>query len=120
MLGTYTQKDSHGIYVAQFDTETGKFGVPLLAAETTDPSFLAIHPSGKFLYSVGETAQFEGRESGFVRAFRVDRASGQLSPLNSQISSGTGPCHLGRRCGGQDGLGRQLRRWQCQFDRDPG
>jgi 6-phosphogluconolactonase len=93
-IGTYTQGDSRGIYAASFDSDSGKFGDAQLVAETTNPSFLAIHPSGDYLYAVGETGQFEGRETGFVRAFRIDRSSGKLSALNAQVSSGTGPCHL--------------------------
>jgi 6-phosphogluconolactonase len=93
-VGTYTQRDSQGIYVAKFETETGGFGAPQLVAETANPSFLAIHPSGQFLYAVGETDRYEDQETGFVQAFRIDRQTGQLTPLNSQRSGGTGPCHL--------------------------
>jgi 6-phosphogluconolactonase len=93
-IGTYTQGESRGIYVAKFDTETGRFSEPQLAAESDNPSFVAIHPSGQYLYAVGETDRFENQETGFVRGFRVDRDSGRLTPLNAQQSGGRGPCHL--------------------------
>ncbi|MCI0681156.1 MAG: lactonase family protein, partial [Gemmataceae bacterium] len=62
--------------------------------ETTSPSFLAIHPTGKFLYAVGETASFQKQKSGAVSAFALDRKSGELKLLNQQPSMGAAPCHI--------------------------
>lgn len=93
-FGTYTGKDSKGIYVATFDAETGKLGEPQLAAETVNPSFVAIHPSRKFLYAVGEIADFQGKKTGGVSAFAIDATTGKLTLLNQQSSEGTGPCHV--------------------------
>jgi 6-phosphogluconolactonase len=94
-FGTYTGKDSRGIYVSTFDSATGKLGAPDLAAEATSPSFLAIHPSRKFLYAVGEIANFEGQKNtGGVSAFAIDPATGKLTLLNQQSSQGAGPCHI--------------------------
>lgn len=92
-FGTYTGKESQGIYQATLDTSTGKLGEPTLASEAVNPSFLAIHPTGKFLYAVGEIADFEGKKTGGVTAFAID-SSGKLMKLNQQSSEGTGPCHI--------------------------
>lgn len=93
-VGTYTNAKSKGIYRAELDLDTGKLTNVQLAAETTSPSFLAIHPSGKFLYAVGETANFRKKNSGAVAAFSLDRKTGDLKLLNQQPSVGSGPCHL--------------------------
>jgi 6-phosphogluconolactonase len=93
-IGTYTGGASRGIYVARFDASTGKIGTPRLAAEATNPSFLAIHPTGKYLYAVGENAEFAGEKSGAVVAYRIDQESADLHLLNQAKSSGQGPCHL--------------------------
>lgn len=93
-FGTYTGKDSKGIYVATFDADTGKLGEPQLAGEMVNPSFVAIHPSKKFLYAVGEISDFEGKKTGGVSAFAIDAASGKLTLLNQQSSEGAGPCHV--------------------------
>ena len=53
-FGTYTGGKSKGIYVSRFDATTGKLTEPELAAETKNPSFLALHPTEKYLYAVGE------------------------------------------------------------------
>ena len=93
--GTYTAKtSSQGIYAYRFDAETGKLDSIGVAAETTAPSFLAVHPSGKFLYAVNEVSEFEGEKSGAVSAFSIDRETGKLALLNQVSSRGAGPCHI--------------------------
>ncbi|HZT81565.1 MAG TPA: lactonase family protein [Gemmataceae bacterium] len=91
-VGTYTGKDSKGIYRLEFDPATGKLSGAELAAETPSPSFLAVHPSNRFLYAVGETGG--GKSSGSVSAFALDPKTGALKFLNRQPSGGAGPCHL--------------------------
>ena len=93
-FGTYTGKKSKGIYVSRFDTKAGALGTPELAAEASSPSFLAVHPKGRFLYSVNEVSKISDKPAGGVSAFAIDAASGKLTPLNQQSSGGPGPCHL--------------------------
>ncbi|HUT88209.1 MAG TPA: lactonase family protein [Thermoguttaceae bacterium] len=93
-VGTYTGGDSRGIYRCRLDLGTGTLRSLELAAETLNPSFLALHPSGRFLYAVGEIGNFGGGKTGAVSAFRIEPKSGKLTPLNQQPSRGTGPCHL--------------------------
>jgi 6-phosphogluconolactonase len=94
-VGTYTTKQSSkGIYAYWFDTGTGKLKAAGLAAESTDPSFVAVHPSGKYLYAANEVDEFEGQKSGAVSAFAIDRRSGALKLLNQIASRGSGPCHV--------------------------
>jgi 6-phosphogluconolactonase len=91
-FGTYTDKaGSKGIYKSKLDTATGKLSEPELAAEAASPSFLAIHPSGKYLYAVGETG---GTDGGAVLAFSIDPKTGALSKLNDGTTGGSGPCHI--------------------------
>jgi len=92
-LGTYTQGKSKGIYVSRLDPVKGTLGVPVLAAESVNPSFLAVHPSGKYLFAVNEVASFEGAPAGAATAFAID-ASGGLRPLNQSSTRGTGPCYV--------------------------
>jgi 6-phosphogluconolactonase len=92
-IGTYTGKKSRGIYTARFNPDSGRLTAPELAAPATNPTFLALHPSGHFLYAAGEVNTFEGKRAGGVHAFRIE-PGGKLNPLNSQGSGGTGPCHL--------------------------
>lgn len=94
-IGTYTRGESQGIYRFDLDLATGKPTEPQLAAEAVNPSFLAIHPSRKSLYAVGEVGNFEGQENaGGVTAYQIDQKTGDLTKLNSQVSGGRGPCHV--------------------------
>ena len=90
-FGTYTRggSPSKGIYRSTLDLETGRLSPPVLAAETTNPSFLAIHPNRKFLYAVGEAGK-----GGGVKAYAIDSETGTLNLLNQQSSGGAGPCHV--------------------------
>jgi 6-phosphogluconolactonase len=95
-VGTYTggKAGSEGIYLLEFDPSTGSIESKGLAGKIVSPSFLAIHPTRKFLYSVNEVGDFAGKPSGAVTAFAIDEASGMLRQLNQQSSVGSGPCHL--------------------------
>jgi 6-phosphogluconolactonase len=93
-VGTYTDTTSKGIYRFTLDPKTGATTSPVLAAETKNPSFLALHPNGRFLYAVGEMDSFNGKKGGAVSAFAIDPKTGDLKLLNRQPSEGTGPCHL--------------------------
>lgn len=93
-FGTYTGAKSKGIYVSRFDPANGRLSVPELAAEKTNPSFLAVHPGAHYLYAVGETDDGQGKGHGVVSAFAIEAETGKLALLNQQSSGGGGPCHL--------------------------
>lgn len=92
-VGTYTGEQSKGIYSARLDLASGMLTDVQVAAEIKNPSFLAIHPSGKYVYAVGELPEFSGKPSGAVSALAIE-ADGKLKLLNQQASEGTGPCHI--------------------------
>jgi 6-phosphogluconolactonase len=93
-IGTYTDGTSKGIYRTALDLATGTATTPVLAGEAKNPSFLALHPSGRFLYAVSEVDDLGGAKSGGVLAFAVDAKTGDLKLLNQQPSQGAAPCHL--------------------------
>jgi 6-phosphogluconolactonase len=93
-FGTYTGAKSKGVYVSRLDPASGTLTPPQLAAETSSPSFLAVHPGGAFLYALNEVNAFGGKPTGSVSAFAIDRKSGLLKELNQQSSVGPGPAHL--------------------------
>src|SRR4029077_2198352 len=95
-VGTYTEEgsESKGIYAYRFDVDTAQL-VPIgLAAETINPSFLAVHPNHRFLYAVNEVGNYKGQKSGAVSAFAIDHATGKLTLLNQVASKGADPCYI--------------------------
>ena len=94
-IGTYTEgTNSKGIYAFRYDAASGQVTMIGLAAETTNPSFVAVHPNGRFLYAVNELKNYKGPNSGGVSAFAVDRATGKLTFLNELPSRGADPCYI--------------------------
>ena len=89
-VGTYTPKDgaSRGIYAVPFDPVTGALGRPGLAAEASNPTFLALPPDGRVLYSIAESS------GGVVTAYAIEPGTGRLTLLNQQPSGGAGLTHL--------------------------
>src|SRR5262249_16245553 len=63
-VGTYTDGKSKGIYLFELNTDSGELTPKGVAAEITNPSFLAIHPTQRFLYAVGELNDFKGKKGG--------------------------------------------------------
>lgn len=86
-LGTYTDGESQGIYTCEFDLKDSSLTPVKLVAETVNPTFLAFHPSGKFLYAVNES-------EATISAFALNAQGDKLTFLNSQPSQGGAPCHL--------------------------
>ena len=87
-IGTYTSSNgSRGIYQARLDTDSGFLSKPELAAEAVGPSFLALHPNGKFLYAVHEPTEGE------VSAYEIG-SDRKLKRLNTETGRGGAPCHL--------------------------
>jgi 6-phosphogluconolactonase len=94
-IGTYTNKtESKGIYAFRYDAAKGQLTPIGLAAETADPSWVAISANGKFLYAVNELSTFDGKPSGAITAFSLDRQSGKLTQLNQVPSGGADPCYI--------------------------
>jgi 6-phosphogluconolactonase len=87
-IGTYTRPHkSEGIYAFRMDA-SGKLTPLGLAAKAGDPSFVAIHPSHKYLYAIGEA------KGGTVSAYSIDAKTGKLTLLNTVPSKGAGPCYV--------------------------
>lgn len=87
--GTYTRQNSKGIYRFGLDTETGTLDMLQVADEIGNPTYLTISADNHYLYSV---VQDGGR--GGINAYELDRITGTLQHINSQLTEGAPPCHL--------------------------
>ena len=90
-VGTYSERGSKGIYAGQFDLQTGAMEITGHAGGMQNPSFLTLDASGKFLYAVSETREFEGVFGGGLHAFGIDNG---LHPINATPTHGTDPCYV--------------------------
>ena len=84
--GTYThQGNSKGIYAVSL-SRNGKLSQVRLAAQTENPSFLALSPDKKFLLAVNEN------NPGTVESYAVLHDT--LQRLSRQQSGGNAPCYV--------------------------
>lgn len=82
-FGTYTKRESQGIYQATFNSETGQLSNLKLVAKEANPTYLAFDKAGH-LYSVGAENGLGG-----IAAFNTD-----FSPLNHVVSEGAPLCYV--------------------------
>lgn len=93
-VGTQTGPASKGIYAYAWDATSGSLHELGLAAESDNPTFLALSPDNKRLYAANEINEYQGAKSGAISGFTVDRAAAKLIPLNTVPSTASGPCHV--------------------------
>ncbi|HVP00670.1 MAG TPA: lactonase family protein [Bryobacteraceae bacterium] len=84
----YIGTSGKGIYLAEFDSKSGKLSTPEMVSDTAAPSYLTVHPDGKHLYAVNEV------KDGSVTGFTMDHGSGKLSPVNTMSVQSAGPCYI--------------------------
>ena len=93
-IGSYSTSDKESVHLFQLNLKDGSINKISAVSGLVNPSFLKIHPNGKFLYAVNEVGDFQGKKSGGVTAFALDVKNGKIAKLNQQPSGDTGPCHL--------------------------
>ena len=80
-----TGNRAEGIYVTDLDTNTGKLTTPRLVAKTPSPSWLVYDKARGILYATNEYGGFAdpktGKNGGSISAYRVDKATGDLTPM---------------------------------------
>jgi 6-phosphogluconolactonase len=95
-LGSYTKADQPGIYGLIFDSASGQLTPDWSFAGIVNPSFIAPHPNGRWLFAVSEMSQQREGRSGEVWALHLpgQGTEGQPRKINQQPSNGDWPCHL--------------------------
>jgi 6-phosphogluconolactonase len=90
IIGTYTNScESKGIYVYDFDSNTGNFNFKNATENIVNPSYLTVSKDNNYVYSVNEN----GAES-TVSSFGYKPSSGKLNLINQQSSKGADPCYI--------------------------
>jgi 6-phosphogluconolactonase (cycloisomerase 2 family) len=101
-VGTYSApKDpagavgfGQGIHLFEMNPATGTLAPRGLFRSEANPAWLAFDPARTHLYSANGISSFQGSNSGSVSAHSIDRATGDLTLLNTVSSEGAGPAHL--------------------------
>jgi 6-phosphogluconolactonase len=89
-IGTYTDGTSKGIYLSEFDNQTGKITTPKLLTTLINPSYQCITSDNNFLWTVSEDWGGPGK----VINFSINPQNGELSQTASFLSKGNAPCYV--------------------------
>ncbi|BFM44415.1 lactonase family protein [Flavobacterium sp. CFS9] len=90
LVGTYTNTcQSNGIYVYDFNADSGDFKLKSSSESVVSPSYLSVSADNKFVYAVNENGTHST-----VSAFGYDAGTGKLTFLNKNDALGADPCHL--------------------------
>src|SRR5262245_6482442 len=90
-VGSYTP-NGLGIYLFRVDADGALTQIKVVT--TPNPSWLSSNPAKTHLYAASESAHFNDTTTGAVSAFSINRATGDLTFLNTVSSQGSGPAHL--------------------------
>ena len=95
-VGGYAAVGQPGIGAFWFDGAAGGLVPAGSHSGIRNPSYLLLHPNGRWLYAVSETGAASGDEPGSVWALMVSEIGGEVSftALNRQSTAGDWPCHL--------------------------
>lgn len=93
-VGTYAKPGADSLFLFRLTPATG--ALTRLRAEKAGerPSFLALAPNRRHLYTANEVGEYQGAPGGYVSAFAIDPRTGGLTALNRQPSGGPDPCYL--------------------------
>jgi len=86
------QSQPDGIAVFAVTPSTGAL-THVETVPSDNPSFLAIHPTQRYLYASNEIADYAGKEAGSLEAYAIDERTGKLTLLNRQ-AVGSMPSYL--------------------------
>jgi 6-phosphogluconolactonase len=94
LVGTQTAGTSKGIYAYAFDAANGELKQIGLATEADNPTFLALAPDGRTVFVANEVNLYEGKKSGAVSSYTLDRTNVRLNKINEMATGGGGTCHV--------------------------
>lgn len=98
-VGTYTetlpylQGRGPGILRLQFSAGTGRLEVQQTLPDVRNPTYLAVHPSGRYLYAANQVDHVGDAAYGSITSLAIS-PQGELRLLNVVSSQAPMPCHV--------------------------
>ena len=84
-----TLTDSDGIFIYRIADADGHLELVRQYKEISNPFFVDLHPNGNVVYSISDPDNEQ-----MVEALALDRATGELTPINKQPTQGGYPCYV--------------------------
>jgi 6-phosphogluconolactonase len=82
-----------GILAYDWDPLTGELTAAGVAAQLNRVSWITLSHNHEYLFATSEVDSFDGKPTGGVASYQV--LNGELHPLTTRNSAGTGTCHVG-------------------------
>lgn len=92
--GGYASDVEPGICAFEFNESTGGLQACGVFSGIANPSYLLLHPTRPWLYSVSEASGSQGDSSGKVWALSYEHKPFNIRALNHRSTQGSSPCHL--------------------------
>lgn len=92
-ISSFAKDDEGAIHVFRFDSTKGQWKRLHRFADQGQPFFMALSPSGRFLYTTHAPTTFGGADPEYVVAHAVND-DGSLTVINRQSSHGKATCYL--------------------------
>ncbi|MFN8482417.1 MAG: lactonase family protein [Anaerolineae bacterium] len=90
----YAAADQPGIHACRFDAASGALTPYGAVSGIVNPSYLALHPNGRWLYAVSETSMAGDKRYGEACAVRYESEPFAAALLTQHSTQGDHPCHL--------------------------
>src|SRR5258708_34521119 len=90
----YAAADTPGIHAFTFDAPSASLTARWSFSGIVNPSFIVVHPNGRWLHAASEKSQQQDGVSGAVWSLALPDAMGEPQTLSPQMSVGDWPCHL--------------------------
>jgi 6-phosphogluconolactonase len=87
----FASSNGRGISSYIFDDEIGRAELVSIQDDIDNPTFLTVDAKGETLYA---NAEMSGWAEGVVSAYKIDRATGALSLIGTELSLGNTPAQL--------------------------
>ena len=92
-IGSRSDKTGAGIFSCFFDPRAGTVSPVQLASEVVMPTAFALSKNKKYLYATSETGN-DGKSSGTLGAYLIDKHTGKLTQINRVSAGGGGPTSI--------------------------
>lgn len=92
--GTYAQRESQGIYVFNFNRDSGSFELIQTTPTIENPNFLVINKSKEILYAIHTIKDEGGKNKDVISSFKINKENGKLDFFSQLPTYGTGACHV--------------------------
>ncbi|NOV04584.1 lactonase family protein [Paenibacillus planticolens] len=93
-IGSYADSGNPGVYTCQYGESNGSLEVIHEISGLQNPTFLSVDQENWRLFALSEGIGADGQRCGAAVSYDIDKTSGKLALLNSEITLPMTTCHI--------------------------